>query len=361
MKAIYNNSQNSLIAFKGDHEPIQFYKGGQLIENLSAGPLSIEGNPAQYKSEYKKNLLSLGLEGNTFQQTGGIPSPNPQYPQTIQNAENLSVALKGINMVRFPYHFDSRTINGITFTINEDRSISAKGTATAAAAFTVMYLTTALPLPKGRYFIGGIVGGSSSTYRLRFSSAQKAITDAYNDSFFTVAEDTTYRYLYFTVTAGATVDTTVKPILAKVNEDIPVSYEPYIEPQTVNIPKSATFNEGTKEILLAKLGDVYDDLTIDRLTNKVVYNKRINRVVFDGTEATCTVFITGDRSTDYISATMTLKQGTRVIDEWEDSGYGVLAMEGIAEVTRRKTYTLRVDATVNGVEQPTVTIARTND
>lgn len=84
-------------------------------------------------------------------------------------------------------------------------------------------------------------------------------------------------------------------------------------------------------------------------------------IVFDGTEATCTVFITGDRSTDYISATMTLKQGTRVIDEWEDSGYGVLAMEGITEVTRRKTYTLRVDATVNGVAQPTVTIARTND
>lgn len=84
-------------------------------------------------------------------------------------------------------------------------------------------------------------------------------------------------------------------------------------------------------------------------------------VVFDGTEATCTVRITGDNVTDSISATMTLKLGTRVIDQWEGSGSGILELEGVAEVSHRKTYTLAVDAVINGVEQPTVTIARTND
>ena len=84
-------------------------------------------------------------------------------------------------------------------------------------------------------------------------------------------------------------------------------------------------------------------------------------IAFDGTEATCTVRITGDNATDSISATMTLKLGTRVIDQWEGSGFGVLRLEGVTGVSHRKTYTLAVDAIINGVEQPTVTIARTND
>lgn len=69
MKAIYNNSQNSLIAFKGEYEPIQFYKGGQLIDNISAVPLSIEGNPSNFKTEYNKSLIKLDLKGNTVQKS----------------------------------------------------------------------------------------------------------------------------------------------------------------------------------------------------------------------------------------------------------------------------------------------------
>lgn len=84
-------------------------------------------------------------------------------------------------------------------------------------------------------------------------------------------------------------------------------------------------------------------------------------ITFVGTEATCTASITGDRLTDSISATMALKQGTRVIDEWSDSSSGILSMAGTADVSRRTTYTLTVDAIINGVAQPTVTISRTNN
>lgn len=69
MKVVYNGKTNNLIAYKGDYEPIQFYKGNQLIDNISAKPISISGNPAIYKSEYKNNLVKLELKGNTTQQT----------------------------------------------------------------------------------------------------------------------------------------------------------------------------------------------------------------------------------------------------------------------------------------------------
>lgn len=83
-------------------------------------------------------------------------------------------------------------------------------------------------------------------------------------------------------------------------------------------------------------------------------------IVFSGNKATCTARITGDRVTDQIAAKMTLKQGSRVINEWSDSGRGILKLTGNANVSRLTTYTLTVSATINGVTRPAVTITRTN-
>ncbi|MBR4057985.1 MAG: hypothetical protein IKK00_07660 [Oscillospiraceae bacterium] len=84
-------------------------------------------------------------------------------------------------------------------------------------------------------------------------------------------------------------------------------------------------------------------------------------IEFDGTEATCITQITGDRVTDSITATMTLKRGNRVINSWSGSGNGILSMRGIADVSRRVTYTLVLEWTVNGVAKTPVTIQKTNN
>lgn len=105
MKAIYNNTTNSLIAFKGDHRPIQICKGGQLIDNISAVPLITEQDT--YTSEYKANLVGLELQGNTEQN----PNVSPTTPQTIKNSGD-SVAITTIPITKSG--FDSIYINGIT-------------------------------------------------------------------------------------------------------------------------------------------------------------------------------------------------------------------------------------------------------
>ena len=84
-------------------------------------------------------------------------------------------------------------------------------------------------------------------------------------------------------------------------------------------------------------------------------------IEFDGTEATCITRITGDRVTDRITATMTLKQGNRTIDSWSGSGSDILSLRETADVSRRVTYMLVLEWTVNGVEKTPVTIQRTNN
>ena len=81
---------------------------------------------------------------------------------------------------------------------------------------------------------------------------------------------------------------------------------------------------------------------------------------FDGTRATCSVLIFGDRTTDEIVATMELRQGGRLIDDWSASGYGILKIRETATVARNTTYTLTVEYSVNGDSKTPVSISRTS-
>jgi len=83
-------------------------------------------------------------------------------------------------------------------------------------------------------------------------------------------------------------------------------------------------------------------------------------IAFNGTEAYCTVQITGDNVTDTIAAKMTLKQGVTAIDSWSGIGHGFLILRGETTVSLGVTYTLIIESIINGVKQPTVTILRTN-
>lgn len=84
-------------------------------------------------------------------------------------------------------------------------------------------------------------------------------------------------------------------------------------------------------------------------------------IEFNGTTATCTVRIMGDRTTDRIAATMELWQGNTLIDEWSASASGILKIDETATVARNKTYTLTVEYTINGTAQTPVSILRSNN
>ncbi len=69
----------------------------------------------------------------------------------------------------------------------------------------------------------------------------------------------------------------------------------------------------------------------------------VPRISFNGTTASCTVFIAADRPTDDIEAVIKLWQGSKCIETWEESSIGDLAFSGTATVSRGKTYQLTVD------------------
>jgi hypothetical protein len=80
---------------------------------------------------------------------------------------------------------------------------------------------------------------------------------------------------------------------------------------------------------------------------------------FSGTTAYCAVVCRGDKTTDSISATLTLYQGNTQIDSWSNSGTFRVPVSGNCSVVSGVTYRLELTWTVNGVSQPDVSVINT--
>ena len=68
---------------------------------------------------------------------------------------------------------------------------------------------------------------------------------------------------------------------------------------------------------------------------------------FDGTTANCSCTVRGE-SGDKIEVMMTLWQGSVLVYSWSDSGTTRVSMDKTKTVTKGKSYTLKVNASVNG-------------
>ena len=129
------------------------------------------------------------------------------------------------NLIVFPYYESDHTEDGITFTVNSDKTITANGTATAQSDFRFANQTVAdgmLFLPAGQYTLSGCPsGGSTSTYvlmvtRLNDSGTWEVFQRDYGSGVtFTLNRDT-YCAVLLRVAKGATVSNlTVGPMLVK--------------------------------------------------------------------------------------------------------------------------------------------------
>lgn len=116
------------------------------------------------------------------------------------------------------------TSNGITFTVNEDGSVTANGTPTINKAIQIYNSN----FPKGEYILSGCPeGGSESTYYLDLSVGSTIIKDVGNGVKFVVDDNTNILNIRVYVVSGTVLENlTFYPMIrrASVTDD---TYEPY--------------------------------------------------------------------------------------------------------------------------------------
>ena len=107
--------------------------------------------------------------------------------------------------------FPEQTYNGITYTVNSDRSVHAVGTATGSASFTNVGVT----LPAGNYLLSGCAEGNSQTFHMAIILNGNFVYQyGGKDSAFTLTEETTLQ-VYCRVVGAITVDTTFYPMIRR--------------------------------------------------------------------------------------------------------------------------------------------------
>ena len=115
---------------------------------------------------YKNIMVNKGDTALPWEPyTGGIASPNPDYQQEIVSVgDGGSVGVGGFGKNLLEITAKTQTMNGVTFTVNEDGSVTVNGTATAACYYVVR--ASAENIYKGCKLSGCPNGGSSTTYSL---------------------------------------------------------------------------------------------------------------------------------------------------------------------------------------------------
>lgn len=176
--------------------------------------------------KYKRNDIFETIKDNKVKEKKG------EYLELLNCAEQNVVDLKlegstnqatrsGKNKLPYNYYDgNSKTVNGITFTVNKDRSITANGTATANASFSITN-------PNNYAIVAGSykLVGENNTYtkqaiRGSYKKADGRITYIGSaTSSFTIPEGATEIYIYILILQGETVNNvTFYPMLLNSTE-----------------------------------------------------------------------------------------------------------------------------------------------
>lgn len=173
------------------------------------------------------------IDGVTKQETGAESYKTVTGKEILiedgENNKGLEIKVKGSTTQvtrsgknKLPYNYyngNSKTTNGITFTVNKDRSITANGTATANAQFSITN-------PDNYAIVAGSykLVGENNTYtkkaiRGSYKKADGTIKYISSDSSFTIPEGATNVHLYVVILQGETVNNvTFYPMLLNLTE-----------------------------------------------------------------------------------------------------------------------------------------------
>lgn len=180
---------------------------------------------------YKNIQIEKGSEATAFEPyTGGIPSPNPDYPQEIKSVVNPTVKVCGKNL--FKATLGNVTANGITCTANSDGTYILNGTCTVSTALSIIGKFDHIlnePL-----YLTGVPSGCGSYLALgRRDGDNILVTDGKNTK---IDAGIHTDHIEFWITKGTTLNNVIfKPMLTTDPTATYDDFEPYHE-QTVTLP-----------------------------------------------------------------------------------------------------------------------------
>lgn len=147
-------------------------------------------------------------------------------PIITPKVSDFKVSVRRKNLIPYPYYNVSGTINGITYTINSDNTITASGTAVGDSFF---YLVQTYKLAPGTYHLGSSNLTTNNELRAAIYNLDNTLDRYVYNGKFTITSERLI-YIYIVIINGTTVNNiTFNPYLILPEDaDVMLYYSPYI-------------------------------------------------------------------------------------------------------------------------------------
>lgn len=228
-------------------------------------------------------VTAFALYGKATQD--GTPTPDAPVEIEVSGASG-SVEVKSVGKNLLKNTATSQTINGVTFTVNEDGSVTADGTATATCQ--LYYDFTANISVNDLILSGCPSGGTFSNYWLTLSdrTEPKNYIDYGNGVECSLVKGHTYRVV-FVIYNGQTISNFKFYPMIRFASDPDDTYEPYKE-TTATIPTP----NGLPGIPVSSNGNYTDGNGQQWVCDEIIkyadgtgkYVQRIGKEIFDGSD-----------------------------------------------------------------------------
>ena len=212
-------------------------------------PLTLEGCVDD------NSLINYTIHGNSIQ--NGTPTPEtPVEIESVGEYDEVSgkykipVVTRGKNLISFPYASSNGHVsNGITYTVNDDGSVTAKGTATGTSSFYFVMNKANVLKSNVYYTMSGCKGGNTTNaYFLQIQRASDSknfrVTNTPVSFYFDEQLDTTTVSVSVVFRKGYVADNVTFYPMIEEGEVTTTEYEPYVEPVTTNIYLSEPLQSG---------------------------------------------------------------------------------------------------------------------
>ena len=207
----------------------KIYESGSLIRNFI--PCYRKSDNVIGLYDTVNNVFHTNIGTGTFTKGNNVTLPTPDYPQevkTVTGGQEINVT--GKNLYPQDYLNGSGTQSNVVFTVNNDNSISANGTASSLIQRN-LYGNVNAPAPcflgNGTYIMtGGINGNQKVTLRISRGSSSSYVDVDNTPKTFTIDSQVTGFWIYLNIANGQSVNGTFKPMirLSSITDD---TYEPY--------------------------------------------------------------------------------------------------------------------------------------
>lgn len=244
------------------------------IIDMLCPPLEESGNPVEC---YPVAGYPLGVKASWEPTQEGTGTPSPENIRPIKGRDSVTVERCGENILN-PKAYNSTTTNGITFTVNDDKSVHITGTSTGRAVFKLYSYNYKMSLPDGKYTFSTIANIPSGVDVLIGCYYKSELPAVYKKNLIALGSGKSSSTVslsgvewldgYINVLSGNTVDITLYPMLVP-GSTPPTTYTPYTgQTNTFTLPETVYGGE-----VDAVTGDGNENtkiITLDGTTNKFI-------------------------------------------------------------------------------------------